>query len=153
MAESPEELQLALDEVNVYCIKWDLTINQLKTKVVIFSRGKVRKQFNFKLGNLDIETSSEYCYLRIVFNFNGKMTKAMKDRITPARKAMFSLNNQSVKLLLPPDIHMDLFDKMITPILLYASEIWGCGVIEPVEIFYRNFIKRMLGISRSTPNA
>ena len=76
----------------------------------------------------------------------------MKDRITPARKATFSLNEKAVKLLLPPDIHMDLFEKMITPILLYGCEIWGSTTIEPLEIFYRKFVKRMLGISKSTPN-
>ena len=65
---------------------------------------------------------------------------------------MFSLNEKAVKLLLPPDIHMDLFEKMITPILLYGCEIWGSGAIEPLEIFYRNFIKRTLGINKSTPN-
>ena len=46
MAESPTELQLALDEVDVYCKKWGLSINQTKTEVVIFSRGKVKTQFN-----------------------------------------------------------------------------------------------------------
>ena len=152
MAESPEELQSALNEVSQYCNTWGLTINQTKTKVVIFSRGKVRKHFNFKIGDLAIGTESDYCYLGILFTFNGKLTKAMKDRITPARKAMFSLNEKAVSLLLPPDIHLDLFEKLVTPILLYGCEVWGGGTIEPLEIFYRNFIKRMLGIKRSTPN-
>jgi hypothetical protein len=152
MAESPQELQSALNEVSQYCNKWGLTINQTKTKVVIFSKGKVRKQFNFKIGDLAIGTASEYCYLGILFNYNGKLTNALKNRITPARKAMFSLNENVVKLLLPPDIHLDLFEKMITPILLYGSEIWGSATLEPLEIFYRNFIKRMLGLGRSTPN-
>ena len=40
MAESPEELQCALNEVNIYCEKWGLTINQRKTKVVIFPEEK-----------------------------------------------------------------------------------------------------------------
>ena len=152
LGESPTELQLALNEVDIYCKTWGLTINQTKTKVVIFSRGKVKKKHNFKIGNLVIDTSSEYGYLGLIFNFNGKVTKAIKDRLTPARKAMFSLNEKAVKLLLPPDIHLDLFDKMIMPILLYGSEIWGYGNIEPLELFYRKFLKRMLGIHQSTPN-
>ena len=152
MAESPEQLQLALDEVGNYCHNWGLSINQTKTKVVIFSRGKVKRQFHFKIGNIDIGTSSEYCYLGIIFNFNGKFTKAIDDRITPARKAMFGLNEKAVNLLLPPDIHIDLFEKMISPIFLYGCEVWGYGNVEPMEIFYRKFIKRVLGIDRSTPN-
>ena len=47
LAESPHDLQLALDEVGTYCHTWGLSINRTKTKVVIFSRGKVKRQFHF----------------------------------------------------------------------------------------------------------
>ena len=151
-AESPEEMQLALDEVGVYCQKWDLSINKTKTNVVIFSRGKVQNKFPFKIGNIDIATSSEYEYLGILFNYNGRFGKAIDERITPARKAMFGLNEKAVNLLLPPDIHIDLFEKMIAPIFLYGSEVWGYGSVEPLEIFYRAFIKRVLGLNKNTPN-
>ena len=83
LAESPAELQIALDEVGIYCKKWGLSINKTKTKVVIFSRGKVKKQFSFKIGNLDICTTSEYCYLGILFNFNGTFTKAIRELPLP----------------------------------------------------------------------
>ena len=52
----------------------------------------------------------------------------------------------------PHDIHIDLFEKIIVPIFLYGSEIWGYGNIEPLEIFYRAFIKRVLGLNKNTPN-
>ena len=152
LAESPEEMQLALDEVGSYCNKWCLSINKTKTKVVIFSKGKVKKQHHFKIENVDIDTDSEYCYLGTIFNFNGKFTKAINERISPARKAMFGLNQKAVNLLLPPDIHIDLFEKMIAPIFLYGCEVWGYGNLEPLDIFYRAFIKRVLGLGKSTPN-
>ena len=151
-AESPEEMQLALNEVGVYCQTWGLSIHPDKTKIVIFSRGKVRTAYNFKISNLDVATSSEYEYLGIFFNFSGSFGKAINERITPARKAMFGLNEKAVNLLLPPDIHIDLFEKMIAPIFLYGCEVWGYGNVEPLEIFYRGFIKRVLGLHRSTPN-
>ena len=111
LAESAEEMQLALDGVGAYCKKWGLSINKTKTKVVIFSSRKVQRQHHFKIGNLDIGTEFEYEYLGTIFNFNGNFTKAIKERITPARKAMFGLNQNAVNLLLPPDIHIDLFGK------------------------------------------
>ena len=151
-AESPSDMQVALDAVGAYCNKWGLTINNSKTKVLIFSRGKVLKSFNFKIGNLDIGTCSEYSYLGVLFNFNGKLNKAITERLAPARRAMFGLNEKAVNLLLPPDIHIDLFEKMVAPIFLYGSEVWGYGNIEPIEIFYRKFIKRVLGVGRSVPN-
>ena len=84
-------MQLVLNEVGVYCQKWGLSINKNKTKVVIFSNRKVQGNFNFKIGNLDIGTTGEYEYLGILFNYNGSLGKAIDERITPARKAMFGL--------------------------------------------------------------
>ena len=42
LAESPEELQKALNAVFEYCRDWKLTVNTTKTKIVIFSNRKVR---------------------------------------------------------------------------------------------------------------
>ena len=56
LAESPNELQNALNEVHSYCQKWGLRISNDKTKgksktrIVIFSKGKVKTKYNFKMG-------------------------------------------------------------------------------------------------------
>ena len=42
-SESAEGLQQALDALSDYCDKWSLRVNVDKTKVVVFSRGKIRK--------------------------------------------------------------------------------------------------------------
>ena len=42
-AESPEELQTALDTMQSYCDTLKLQVNTSKTKVVIFSKGKIRR--------------------------------------------------------------------------------------------------------------
>ena len=52
MAESADELQAALSAVHQYCETWKLSVNTSKTKVVIFSRGKVRKFPDFLFGSL-----------------------------------------------------------------------------------------------------
>lgn len=152
LAESPKELQKAMHEVSVYCNRWELNINRTKTKVVIFSRGRVRTDFNFKMGEINIATDSQYCYLGVVFNFNGSFSKAISERIALARKAMFGLNSKAVRLQLDPDIHMDLFDNVVLPICVYGCEVWGYGNLNNLEIFYRKFLKRVLGLNKSTPN-
>ena len=40
MAESPEDLQMALSNLKDYCELWQMEVNTQKTKLVIFSRGK-----------------------------------------------------------------------------------------------------------------
>ena len=47
---------------------------------------------------------------------------------------------------------LDLFDKMILPILLYGCEIWGFENLESIEIFYRKFLKYILKVNRQTTN-
>ena len=92
MAESPEELQTTLDRVREYCETWKIQINVSKTKVVIFSRGKVRNVPNFRYGEEEIEIVDDYVYLDITFNYNGKMDKAINKQLAQAlRRALFSM--------------------------------------------------------------
>ena len=152
LAESPSELQLAMHAASEYCEQWDLHINRTKTKVVIFSRGKVKTKYDFKFGDIEIDTIFEYCYLGITFNYNGKFNRAITERMVPARKASFSLHAKARRLQLPPDIQVEIFEKTIFPILLYGSEIWGYANLEQLEIFYRKFLKRVLGLNKTTAN-
>ena len=48
-AESPEKLQIALDTMRSYCDTWKLQVNVSKTKVVVFSKGKIRQKPVFLL--------------------------------------------------------------------------------------------------------
>ena len=54
LAESVLELQSALNSVKVYCDKNFLKVNLTKTKVIVFSRGKIRKIPEFFYGNVMI---------------------------------------------------------------------------------------------------
>jgi sorting nexin-29 len=49
LAESPHQLQKALDGMAEYCRKNKLKVNETKTKIVVFSRGKIRNIPTFYL--------------------------------------------------------------------------------------------------------
>ena len=49
-------------------------------------------------------------------------------------------------------IQLDLFDKMIKPILLYGCEVWGFGKNEVLERVHLKFCKILLNLKSSTPN-
>ena len=55
-SESSEGLQQALDALSDYCDKWSLRV---KTKVVVFSRGKIQKMptINYKGRSLEVVLS------------------------------------------------------------------------------------------------
>ncbi len=64
MAESVEELQKALDPVHD---EWILTVNAHKTKVEVFSRGKIRNKPVFRYGDSSLETVDSYMYIWVYF--------------------------------------------------------------------------------------
>jgi len=150
MAETSTDLQNALNSLHLYCSTWNLSVNTSKTKIVIFSRGKIRNRPNFYFGNNKIDICDDYVYLGVTLNYNGKFQKAIRNQITQAKRAMFALLTKAARLQLPVDLTCELFDKMVLPILLYGCEIWGYENCEQIEIFYRNFLKRVLKVHRFT---
>ena len=152
MAESPEELQRAINAVANYCDKWNLTINRNKTKIVIFSRGKVRRCPVIVFKNEPLEVVNNYVYLGVSFNYNGRFAKAISKQVSQARRALFSLLSKAVKLRLPVDIVVHLFDQLVKPILLYGCEVWGFENCTQIEVFHRQFCKRLLKLNKATSN-
>ena len=66
-------------------------MNTSKTKIVIFSRGKVRRYPDFVFGSDKLEVVDEYVYLGVKFNYNGKYKKMIQKQITQARKALYCM--------------------------------------------------------------
>ena len=41
---------------------------------------------------------------------------------------------------------------MITPILLYGTEVWGCENVDIIDKFYLKFCKSLLDVKQTTPS-
>ena len=85
-----------------------------------------------------------YVYLGTTFSCNGKYKEAIKKQIIQAQRALFVIKANKDLFNLPIDIMLDLFDKMILPILIYGCEIWGYENVECIDIFFRKFLKYLL---------
>ena len=100
MAESEYELQAALNAAHHYCTLWKLAINIQETKVMIFSRGKSRTIPKLNYNGLPLEVVTDYRYLGIDFNYNGKFNKCKKHLFEQAQKAMYSLLRKNKNVLM-----------------------------------------------------
>ena len=70
-SETPGELQKGLNIMKSYCDKWQLKLNVKKCKMIVFSRGKVRKLLVFTVGNNKLDVVSSFQYLGIItLNYN-----------------------------------------------------------------------------------
>ncbi|KAK3109114.1 hypothetical protein FSP39_023343 [Pinctada imbricata] len=78
LADTSENLQLTLKAFENYCKHWKLRINVDKTKVLIFERRRNRIVRHFFINENGIEIVDSYCYLGVMFNYNGNFFKGTK---------------------------------------------------------------------------
>ncbi|MEW8547414.1 MAG: reverse transcriptase family protein, partial [Candidatus Thiodiazotropha sp.] len=147
-----KDLQATLNIFESYCETWKLKVNTNKTKIMIFSGGRIPKNQKFYFKGQEIEIVNEYKYLGIFLARSGSFLKAKKHIVEQANNALFSLQRKIRFLNLPIDMQFDLFNKMIKPILLYGCELWGFGNIDSIERVQLKFLKQILNLKKSTPS-
>ncbi|KAK6178182.1 hypothetical protein SNE40_012992 [Patella caerulea] len=91
LAVTEADLQAAINGMHEYCNIWKLDINTSKTKVIVFSRGKIRNKPKIMYGDVLLDVVDDYTYLGIVFNYNGSFTKTISMLYVKASNAMFTI--------------------------------------------------------------
>jgi len=101
---------------------------------MIFSRGKLRNipKFVIITETLRLYQHSDILGV-IILNYNGKCTVCKKHLFNQAQKAMYAILRKSRRMGLPIDLQLQLFDSVVSPILLYGVEVWGHENIEIIE--------------------
>ena len=152
--KTPDELQRALTILEEYCNRWKLTVNTGKTKIMVFRKGgRLRDNLHFLYNNSQIEIVSKFCYLGVVFTSGGSSFETQKTLSGQALKAIFTLNKYLYSFTtLKPSHRLELFDKLVSPILNYACEVCGFHKATAVETVHLQFCKKVLGVKRSTQN-
>ena len=150
LAETAEELQKGLNGLKSYCDKWHLKVNIAKTKVMVFSKGRIQKKPSIMYGDSPLEVTDNFVYLGLNFYCSGSFKPATEMLTKQANNAMFALLSKGRKLSLPIDIMLHLFDSTILPILLYGCEIWGYENYSAANKLYTKFCKILLGLKSST---
>ena len=102
---------------------------------------------HFFYNNNEIEIVKEFKYLGILFSRNGSFLSTRKYVVQRATRAMYGIIKKSRELNLSVDCQIDMFDKMVTPILLYGCEIWGFENLDIIEKIHLKFCKIVLNFS------
>ena len=147
-------LQAELNSLSQFCQKYGLRVNKLKTKIMVFRNGgKLRNNERWLYDGSTIETVSYYKYLGITFSSRLNWSYALKIIASQSQRALLKINAIFGKCGdMPVSLGLELFDKLVVPILLYGSEVWGYEYRDSIEKVQRKYCKLLLGIASSTPN-
>lgn len=150
LAEDQQSLQRALNALFEYCERWKLTVNTVKTQVVVFSRGTVRLRPVFWYGGTQLKVVDHYVYLGVAFYSNGCFRRSIHQQVLLARGALNALLVKTSLLGLPVDLVLEIYEGTVLPVLLYGSEIWGFSDLKEVETFHTTSLKRFLAVGKAT---
>ena len=165
ISESKKGLTKMLQNLSDFSTKNGLTINQDKTKCMVFNKTGRHIRCDIKTNGMLITSVREYKYLGFLITPSGEVLTGIKDLKSRALYALVQLRKklgdnfrENIK------IAFYLFDALIKPIILYCSDFWGPLCIQkndPSELLPKNnlidlvhmkFLKQLLGVQSQTSN-
>ena len=155
-AKSDKKLSEMINLLASYCKENKLTINSKKTKCLIFNKsGRLIRQ-KFFLNGSELENVRTYKYLGFVVTPSGEIKSGLHDLRDRALKAFQILKNKMGDSFNRHVLtSLSLFENMIKPILLYASDFWGGLKLpqnNPIETLHMRICKQILGVRKQTTN-
>ncbi len=100
---------------------------------------------------MELELVEQFKYLGLIINFNGSFKWAITG-IKKASRAMYVLIGKWRKLGLLIHLQIELFDRMIVPIILYSCEVWWPENYTETEKLHLKFLKHILVVHGRTTN-
>ena len=122
---------------------------QIKLRLWFF--GKVRDYqkiyiFFFYDGS-ELEIVNKFVYLGVPFSTGGSFHATQNDLSEKALTAIFQMNKYLYKFSNISLKHrLELFDKLISPILTYSAEVWGFIQAPAIERVHLKFLKTILTV-------
>ena len=163
LSRSREGLQKYINTVSLFCSKWQMNINEKKSKVMVFCKKtskKLKQESIFSLNNKNLEVVQDYTYLGVKMNSTGNFTAHQSLSREKALHAFFNVSRIVDFKKLKPHQASKLFDSLISPILTYGSEVWGVYEKQdfekwdktPIEKAHLRFCKYYLGVNSKASN-
>ena len=126
VADTVGNLQKQINIIQNYCKNWGMKVNLDKTKIVVFRNGgPCRQNEQWFYEGKEIERVSSYKYLGISLSSRLNWTHAKKILALQSQKSLYSIYKVQYKCYLSVKILLELFQKIISPILVYGAEVLG----------------------------
>ena len=153
LSETKNGLQYQINSLSQFCNVNEISINVNKTKCLCFNKSGKLIRNCLNASGVQIEDVKEIKYLGFVICVTGSPKKGLFDLRDRARKAFYKLK-QALGTAFYRNITLTikLFDTLIKPILMYASDFWGMSKFNtleknPCESLHIELCKQLLGVS------
>ena len=152
LAKSESGLSNMLNTLKKYTENNGMSINVDKTKVMVFNKNGRHIRKSFRYGKDKIESTRQYKYLGFLITPSGEINSGLKDLKDRALRAFIKVKKKMGLLFQKfPMVSIKLFETLVRPILLYASDFWGILKLpknNPVENIHYMFCKHLLGVQK-----
>ena len=136
LSETEDGLTECLQRLNRYSHKWKMTISTKKTKIMIFNKSGRMTRLKIRIGELMTESCFQYTCLGTVFTPNNSFKKAQSKLYKKACRAFFGyLKEVNIQPGAQISTIKKLLSSLVSPILLYNSEIWGVFLKKKLKSF------------------
>ena len=144
-----ELIQFNLVQLEQWCLKNDLILNESKTKFIIFSKQKVDSSYanssKFTLNSHKIQFVTEFKYL----GFDNNLTFNKHYETVVQRVSSIISRIRGIKKFLTPKAFINVFNAYVLSVADYCIEIWG---VQPTFKLYRTrstdcFMNFLLAVS------
>ena len=144
-------LQHHINCIHSFCESVGMSLNLLKTKIIVFRNGGILKQIEKWYYNGErIDIVPFYKYLGVYFTPKLVWTKTKEVLAHQASKAVCRIFQYQKHFgNFPPNDLFKLFDSIVTPILCYGSDIWGFEYSKQIEKIHSQFCKRYIGLHQN----
>jgi len=137
-----------------------MTINEKKSKVMIFAKRKQNKPPSFTINSKELDQVSEYTYLGVKISATGNFALHLKQIREKALYAFFKISRRIDFRKLKPKHANRLFDSYVLPILTYGSDIWSLYSNQTlqkwdnceIEKVHLRFCRHYLGVNNKSSN-
>jgi hypothetical protein len=162
ISDTTEGLQLMLDTLHSWCVKWQILVNCDKTQVVHFRQMRHEKTSHiFMCGELELSLVDRYNYLGLIFTEHLCYKTMVKNVAQSAQRALGLLIAKSkahggfsystyTKLY---DSHTKLYDSLVWPVINYGAAIWGTKEYTNINSVHNRACRFFMGVGKFTPTA
>ena len=154
IALTPRDLQILINILDRVASDLGLSVNLGKSKVIVFRKGGfLAARECWFLGQKCLETVNSYKYLGLTLTTKLSMKTALSEFVGRAKRKIIDIHKLIHSIgYMSPQIYFKLIDSIVTPLALYSAEVWGLRETPEIESINTFACKRMLGVTKRTPN-